>query len=73
MGPSQANALPTRPRFSWETRDAPRTDGVGDQEPYTNTVKRWCASHNTLPDSDANKVMKASPRYEFIVPAIRQS
>lgn len=60
MGPALVNDLPARPRFSWDTRNAPWTDGVGDQEPYANAVRRWSAYHDTLPDSNGNKVLKAS-------------
>ena len=60
MGPASANALLNRPRFSWDTRNAPRTDGVGDQEAYANAVKRWCAYHDSLPNANSSKVFKAS-------------
>ena len=60
MGPDSANALPSRPRFSWDTRNAPWTDGIGDQEGYANAVKRWCAFHDSVHDNNANKVMKVS-------------
>ena len=60
MSADSANALPSRPRFSWDTRNAPWTDGIGDQEDYANAVKRWCAFHDSLHDNNANKVMKVS-------------
>ena len=60
MGPASANALPNRPRYSWDIRNAPWTDGVGDQENYANAVSRWCAFHDSLPDTNSNKVLRGS-------------
>ena len=62
MGPASANALPSRPRFSWVTSNHPWTDGVGNQEAYASPVKRWCAYHNSLPDTNGSKVFKASKK-----------
>lgn len=59
LGPDQANALPSCSWFSWNTRNAPWTDDVGDQEPCAIAVRQWCAVHDTSSDSSANKDIKA--------------
>ncbi len=56
MGPAPANNVPTRPKFSWDAKSAPWTDGKGDQEEYQKSVKLWEAFHNALPDNNSNKI-----------------
>ena len=51
--------LPKRPRFSWDIRSVPWTDGKGDQEEYVNAVRSWSSFHNKLPDSNSNKIPKS--------------
>lgn len=60
MDPGLGKDLPSRPRISWKTRSAPWTDGVGNQEPYANAVRRWSVFHDTLPDCYGNKALKES-------------
>lgn len=60
MGPEmlkQASlSLPTRPKFSWDIKNSPWTDGVGSQECYAHSVKQWCLFHDRLPDNNANRI-----------------
>ena len=57
MGPEPSSAsLPTRPRFSWDIRNVPWTDGKGNQEEYAKSVDLWDAFHNRLPDSNSHKI-----------------
>ena len=63
MGPDgsvKALTLPTRPRFSWDIRSVPWTDGRGDQLQYSIAVRRWAAFHDSLLDSNSNKIQKKS-------------
>ena len=48
--------VPRRPKFSWDIKSGPWTDGKGDQEDYVRSVKLWSAFHDKLPDSNANKI-----------------
>lgn len=41
-------------------KNASWTDGFGDQKPYVNLVRISCMFHETLPESNANKIHKAS-------------
>ena len=50
--------LPKHPRFSWDIRSVPWTDGRGNQEDYVNAVRSWTAFHAELPDSKSNKIPK---------------
>lgn len=64
MGPasnSGANGsdLPSRPKFSWDLRNVPWTDGKGNQEQYAKNVELWVALHDKLPDSNNNKIPEA--------------
>ncbi len=52
------NDLPKRPRFSWDTRLVPWTDGKGNQEDYVNAVRSWSAVDNMLPDTNNRKISK---------------
>ena len=62
MGPGSGTAskadLPKRPKFSWDLKSAPWTDGRGSQEQYAESVKLWSLYHNTLPSSANGKVPK---------------
>lgn len=58
MGPESINALPTRPKFTWDLRSVPWTDGRRDQQGFSTEVK-WCAFHDTLKESNANKIEKS--------------
>lgn len=60
MGPESSNNLPSRPRFSWDIRTVPWTDGRGNQEQYAEAVSLWEAFQDTLADSNSNKVAKAA-------------
>ena len=59
MGPAPQSNLPSRPKFSWDAKSPPWTDGKGDQEEYRNSVKLWQTFHNALPDSNSNKIPPA--------------
>ena len=57
MNPLNASAvLPSRPRFSWDLKNVPWTDGKGSQEEYAEAVRLWSALHDKLPDSSSNKI-----------------
>ena len=56
MGPAPNSGLPSRPKFSWDAKSAPWTDGKGDQEQYNESVTLWNAFHDVLPDSNSNKI-----------------
>lgn len=58
MGPG-ANQLPTRPRFSWDAKSPPWTDGKGNQERFNASVFDWKEYHDSLPDSSSNKLPSA--------------
>ena len=53
---SPSSRLPSRPRFQWDTRTPPWTDGIGIQEGYLKSVKLWKEFHDALPDSNSNKI-----------------
>ena len=48
--------LPSRPRFSWDMKSVPWTDGEGRQDDYADAVSLWSAFHDELPESNANKI-----------------
>lgn len=52
MGPD----LPSRPRFAWDSKTVPWTDGKGDQEEYADSVSLWRAFHEKLPDNHGSKI-----------------
>ena len=62
MGPANGMShiahLPHRPKFSWDTKNCPWTDGVGNQEPYAHAVKQWSLFHDGLADNNSNKINK---------------
>lgn len=59
MSPAPQASLPSRPKFSWDAKSPPWTDGKGDQEEYSDAVKLWQAFHDALPDSNSNKIHTA--------------
>ena len=56
MSPMNNSALPSRPKFSWDVKNVPWTDGKGNQEDYKDSVKLWSAFHDKLPVANANKI-----------------
>ena len=58
MGPDTRTnpSLPSRPKFSWDTRNPPWTDGRGNQEEYARAVTQWATFQDGLPDSNSNKI-----------------
>ena len=48
--------IPSRPRFSWDIKSVPWTDGKGDQHEYYKSVNRWVSFQDNLPDSNSNKI-----------------
>ena len=50
--------LPHRPKFSWDTKNCPWTDGVGNQESYAHSVKQWSMFHDGLAENNLNKIAK---------------
>ncbi len=58
MGPGEAKMsnLPSRPKFNWDIKSAPWTDGKGDQTEYKDAVKLWQSFHDQLPDGNNNKI-----------------
>lgn len=51
--------IPSRPRFSWDSRAPPWTDARGDQEQYMRSVKLWKKYHDGLPNNNGNKIPAA--------------
>jgi len=58
MGPGEKD-LPSRPKFTWDLKSVPWTDGRGDQEGFAKQVEKWAAFHDSLEDSNGNKIKKA--------------
>lgn len=57
MGPQpSSNLLPSRPKFSWDSKSPPWTDGKGDQEEYRDAVRLWQTFHKALPVNNKNKI-----------------
>ena len=57
MGLSQASTgQPSRPKFSWDIKSAPWTDGEGDQTEYKNQVELWKQFHDKLKDNNSHKI-----------------
>ena len=48
--------LPSRPKFSWDVRNIPWTDGRGDQSGYARSVKLWKKFHALLAVNNSNKI-----------------
>ena len=62
MGPgvtaAQISELPKRPKFSWDLKTAPWTDGKGSQEQYAEAVELWKLYHDSLAEGTAGKIPK---------------
>lgn len=64
MGPVGTSAEKTsrnslsRPKFSWDMRTAPWTDGRGPQDEYADAVDRWSDFHDLLDYKNPNKIPK---------------
>jgi len=58
MGPGnyQTPGLPSRPKFAWDTKNCPWTDGTGNQEIYASAVAKWSLFHDKLADNNSNKI-----------------
>lgn len=54
MGPH--SDLPSRPRFSWDTKSVPWTDGKGNQDEYKRSITLWRSFHDKLPANNSNKI-----------------
>jgi len=59
MGPGENSLLPQRPKFSWDVRNAPWTDGIGNQEGYAESVKLWKTYHDSLVPTNSTKIPAA--------------
>lgn len=55
---------PSRPKFSWDLKSAPWTDGRGTQEEFPDAVERWCDFHDLLEEKNPNKI---SPRLRGVM------
>ena len=59
MGPEFGSThnmnLPSRPKFSWDTKNCPSKDVVGNQEPYAHSIKQWMMFHDGLADTNSKK------------------
>lgn len=56
IGPVPTNSLSIRPRFAWDAKSPPWTDGKGNQENFKNAVYDWKEYHDYLPDTSSNKL-----------------
>lgn len=52
-------ALPKSPRFCWDIRYIPLTDGKGNQEKFVNALKSWESFHDELADTNIDKLPKS--------------
>ena len=52
MGPGFEfnKAMPSRPKYSWDIKNVPWTDGKGNQDECAESVELWTAFHDALPD-----------------------
>ena len=50
--------VPSRPRFSWDLKTVPWTDGRGDQREYVEAVALWEQFHDNLPSTSASRIDK---------------
>lgn len=53
---ANANTFPKRPRFAWDEKCPPWTDGKGNQDKFKAAVEDWKEFNNALPASSPNKV-----------------
>ena len=51
-------SLPTRPKFSWDGKTVPWTDGYGPQERYAEEVAAWCSYHDLIPETSRDHYPK---------------
>ena len=60
MGPANnsSHELPNRPKFSWDGKTVPWTDGHGPQDRYAESVAEWSMYHDLLPMGNANRYDK---------------
>lgn len=60
MSPANVNNNGTqnRPRFTWDIKSVPWTDGKGGQLQYAKYVRRWSAFHDNLDETNSNKIKK---------------
>ena len=58
MGPEphKIASVPARPRFAWDLKSPPWTDGKGSGEKYIATVKLWKKYHDKLPLNSSSKI-----------------
>lgn len=50
------STVPSRPRFAWDAKSPPWTDGNGNQERFKAAVEDWKEFHDSLPDNNLNKI-----------------
>lgn len=50
--------MSNKPRFGWDIRTSPGTDGKGYQEGYARAFELWCDYQDSLPDINTNKINK---------------
>lgn len=52
MGPepssSSSDNIPSHPKYKWDMKNVPRTDGKGSQDEYTKEVKAWSGFDDLL-------------------------
>lgn len=46
--------------YLWNSSNSLWADGAGEQEPYVNSVQMRCMFHDTLPESNVNKIHPTS-------------
>lgn len=51
MGPSKNIDLHARPKFQWDLKSAPSTDGIGDQTEYRQNLRKWKQFPNARPNA----------------------
>lgn len=61
MGPGLSSsdkfgALPSRPNFSWDTKNVPWTYVPRPQDGFAKAVELWCDFHGMLDDGNSNKI-----------------
>lgn len=54
--PNAINVLPPRPKFIWDPKPPPWTDGSGDQQAHKLEVELWKQFHYHLPANNSNKI-----------------
>lgn len=53
---ASASSITLRPRFSWDAKTPPWTDGKGNEEKFKVAGEDWKAFHDTLPDISPNRI-----------------